>query len=182
MRKINKMFTLILSVVMLVSMNNTALAAESSDKTDDFALDGIIVTVTHEDGEFRNEVCNVLDCVGADATFAQSYAVETKELGTSDSVDLNWAVNSESNVRSQYNYTTNSEKIVVKMKGNLSTSVTLRLYNSAGTEVASSTATVGTLTNTTFTFSNLKASTVYYFKIYNNDQHNVTLTGTISAK
>ncbi len=183
MRKMKKMLTLIMSVAMLVSMNITAFAAESGPQTDDFALDGVVVTVTDEKDEGQSDIVGGLDCVGENAMLVQSYAAtETKDLGTDGSIGLSWSVNSEGNIRSQYNYKTNSEQLKVTMKGDLDTSVTLKLYNTSGTEVASKTATVDDFWNTTFTFSNLSASTTYYFQLYNNDQHDASFTGTISAK
>lgn len=183
MRKMKKMLTLIMSVAMLVSLNITASAAESGQKSDDFVRDGVDVTVTYEKDEGQSDFVGGFDCVGEDAAVVQSYAAtETKDLGTDGSINLNWAVGSENNGRSQYNYKTNSEQLKVKMKGDLETSVTLKLYNTSGAEVASKTETVGTFWNTTFTFTNLSGATVYYFKIYNNDQHDAVFTGTISAK
>ncbi len=72
-------------------------------------------------------------------------------------------------------------KMKVRLKGNLpNTSVTLKLYNTNGTEVASRTSVVGT-SYVTFTFSNLSSVNTYYWKLYNNDQHDTIFLGTISA-
>lgn len=96
------------------------------------------------------------------------------------SVSIDWDIDAESSIRSQYDYKTNTEEINLRMLASpSSTSLTVYLYNSSGSRVASRTVTVGTIFNTTVTFSNLTASTNYYFEVDNNDQHDVSLSGSI---
>lgn len=129
----------------------------SSDITDG----GILVDAV-DSNEFQNELTRTV-----------------RDL-SNGAVNINWNINAEKSLRSQYNYKTNSQKIKLKMKASpSSTSLTVQLYNSSGTRVATKTVSVGTILNTTITFSNLTASTNYYFRVINNDQHDVALSGSV---
>ena len=177
MNKIKKAVLMFFALTIALSMNITVFAAEIPEKSRDFTLDDVTVTVTHE--EMNNVPENL--SMDFDSGNAVTRTVTTKNLGTSGSVNLEWKVGAEKNVRSEFNYKTNSEKMKVRLKGNLpNTSVTLKLYNTNGTEVASRTSVVGT-SYVTFTFSNLSSVNTYYWKLYNNDQHDTIFSGTISA-
>ena len=65
--------------------------------------------------------------------------------------------------------------------GEQSTSVSLKCYNSNGTEVFAKTVDVWTWLQAEFKITGLSYSNTYYFKLFNNDQHKESFTGTISA-
>ena len=81
-----------------------------------------------------------------------------------------------------YNYKTNSTKIKIAMKSDISISVRVKLYDASNDSlVLETTTTVGTVFNTTVTFSNLTSSKQYFIKYENLGQQDVNITGTISA-
>lgn len=176
-----KLMAAILSLIMILSLGTTAFAAETEpaaqSNNGDFCIEGVEVIVTYEED---TEAMMNLETDDGGTPLARAYTVQ--DLGTSGSVSLDWTVNSESNVRSQYNYKTNSEEMTVKMKaGEQTTSVTLKCFNTNGTEVFAKTVNVNTLLNAKFEITGLSYSHTYYFRLYNNDQHMETFTGTISA-
>ena len=84
--------------------------------------------------------------------------------------------------QSDYNYKTNSTKIKIAMKSDISISVRVKLYDASNDSlVLETTTTVGTVFNTTVTFSNLTSSKQYFIKYENLGQQDVNITGTISA-
>ena len=180
-----KTFSLLLAIVMIFSLGTTAFAMEAEhassapESNGDFCIDGVEVIVSYETDDSFPTPATTVDKANLRA---QATRRVTQDLGTNGYVNLDWTVSSESSIRSAYNYKTNSEKMVVKLKAAAqSTSVTLKCYNINGTEVFSKTATVGTVFNTTFTISGLSYSNTYYFKLFNNDQHQETFSGKISA-
>lgn len=180
-----KTFSLLLSIVMLLSLGTTTFAMETEHASitqksnGDFCVEGVEVIVSYETDDVFQTPTTSMDNANLQAQVTRRV---TQDLGTNGYVTLDWTVSSESSIRSAYNYKTNSEKMVVKLKAAAqSTSVTLKCYNINGTEVFSQTATVGTVFNTTFTISGLSYSNTYYFKLFNNDQHQETFSGKISA-
>ena len=104
-------------------------------------------------------------------------------LGTSGSRSYSWSIDAGSGLYSADTFKTESEKLVVTMKASPSTtSITVYLYTSNGSQVASQTVSVGTILNKTVTFSNLTSANYYYFRLVNNDQHTATISGTFAAK
>ena len=179
-----KIFSTLLAVTMIFAMETTAFAADRSTEQNtnaDFCINGVGVTVSYENDDISQMMSLDIDTVSEQT--AKVARTTTTDLGTSGSINLTWSVTSESTIRSEYNYKTNSEKMVVKMKADeQSTSVTLRCYDINGTVIFSKSATVGTNFNTTFTITGLTYSNTYYFELSNNDQHKEHFTGTISAK
>ena len=81
-----------------------------------------------------------------------------------------------------YKYKTNSTKIKISMKSNISIPVLVMLYDaSTNALLQQKTVTVGTLTYKTVTFTNLTSSSRYYMKFKNLGQQEVNITGSISA-
>jgi hypothetical protein len=111
------------------------------------------------------------------------FATSDYDLGTNGSVSLNVSnFISGSSRYSDYNYKTNSSKIKVAMKNNISASIRVTLYDYAtNNQVGQSTVTVGTILNTSVTFTNLSYSNKYYIKWENLGQQQINTTGNISA-
>ena len=68
------------------------------------------------------------------------------------------------------------------MKSDISVSVKVKLYDAATNSLLQeTTTTVGTVFNTTVTFSNLTSAKKYFIKYENLGQQDVDISGTISA-
>lgn len=172
-----KMLSALLALAMVFTLCTTAFAAEENPAAGDFCIDGVTVTVTYKEKDAQPAAS-----VETDTALPITRATTTQDLGTNGSINLDWTVSSESSVRSKYNYKTNSEKMFVRMTaGEQSTSVTLKCYNSNGTEVFAKTVDVWTWLQAEFKITGLSYSNTYYFKLFNNDQHKESFTGTISA-
>lgn len=173
--KMKKMLSAFLAVIMMCTLCPAAFAAEYDPAADDFCIDGVTVTVTYKEKDEQSatptEVLPVKDA-----------RIVTWNLGTTGSRSFTWTVSSEGNRRSDYNYKTNSEQMIVRMTaGEQSTYVTLKCFNTNGTEIFAKTIDVWTWWNAEFKITGLSNSYSYYFVLYNNDQHTETFTGTISA-
>lgn len=106
----------------------------------------------------------------------------TYSLGNSGSMYLTIAnFLAESTRTTSYNYSTNSTKIKITMKSDISFVVKVALYDASNnTMIGVSTFTVKK-TNTSITFTNLTSSKNYYIKFTKLGQQDVNVTGTISA-
>lgn len=100
MNKIKKAVLMFFALTIALSMNISVFAAEIPEKLRDFTLDDVTVTVTHE--EMNNVPENL--SMDFDSGNAVTRTVTTKNLGTSGSVNLEWKVGAEKNVRSEINY------------------------------------------------------------------------------
>lgn len=170
-----KMLSAFLAVIMMCTLCPAAFAAEYDPATDDFCIDGVTVTVTYKEKDEQS-------ATPTEVLSAKDARLTTIDLGTSKSSSFTWTVGSESNVRSDDNYKTNSEQMFVRMTaGAQSTSVTLKCFRSNGTEVFAKTVDVWTWWNAEFKITGMSNSYSYYFRLYNNDQHSETFTGTVSA-
>lgn len=170
-----KMLSALLAVIMMCTLCPAAFAAEYDPAADDFCIDGVTVTVTYKE---KNEQLAAL----TEAFPAKDARIATIDLGTNKSSGFTWTVGSESGHRSDYNYKTNSEQMIVRMfAGEQSTSVTLKCFNTNGTEIFAKTVDVWTWWNAEFKITGLSNSYSYYFVLHNNDQHSETFTGTVNA-
>lgn len=170
-----KFLSLVLSVLMLVTcMCTTAFAAET--------VPGVIVEneaetiipvdmLTVDDG---NRIANPM--VRASSS--------NYDLGDDGSLSMTISdFLSGSTRQSNYNYKTNSTKIKITMKSDISVSVRVTLYDaSTDKQVQQTTVTVGTIFNKSVTFTNLTSASRYYIKYENLGQQDVNISGTISAK
>lgn len=80
-------------------------------------------------------------------------------------------------------YITNTQKILIKLKSSHSITVKVSLYRIDGTDaiyVSGATKDLGTLFNTSWTFTNLNQGDTYYFTVSNLGQRDVSVTGTVS--
>ena len=176
-----KIMATILSLIMVLSLATTAFATEEMPVTqsndDDFCIEGVDVIVKYE--EDTNQMSNLeTDHMRTSLVIANT----VQDLKTNGSINLDWTVNSDSFIRSAYDYKTNSEKMTVKLKAKeQTTSVTLKCYNVNGGEIFAKTVNVGTKSYVSIEITGLSYSYTYYFRLYNNDQHQETFTGTISA-
>lgn len=94
---------------------------------------------------------------------------------------INWTLKPSSIHMNANSLKTNSTEINVSIKANKSTSLTVYLMNSSGTtELASKTATVGTVLNTNFKFTNLTASETYRIQIKTHEQFESEISGKIT--
>lgn len=97
----------------------------------------------------------------------------------SDQISL--FVNTSIATPSDHNYVTNSQKIKISLKATKKTTLTLYLYDTDGNFIGGSTKEIGTVFNTSWTFSNLVHGTKYYFIAENVGQVDVTLSGYVSG-
>ena len=104
------------------------------------------------------------------------------DLSTSGSVDINWAISGNSTVRSTYNYTTASTKIILIVASSPTSNITFTLYDSSDVRIATQTVQLSSSPSMKITFSNLLSNREYYIKAQNVGQGYTTVTGTISAK
>lgn len=82
---------------------------------------------------------------------------------------------------SDHNYVTNTQKIKISLKATKKTTLTIYLYDTDGNFLGGSTKEIGTVFNTSWTFSNLVHGTQYYFIAENVGQVDVTLSGYVSG-
>jgi hypothetical protein len=168
-----KFFALILTIVMLCSIAIVpAFATSNTNVLIDYDAPFVATSGLAVDGGERSIIPGI-------ALFAsQDY-----DLGTNGSIALSIANFTNGSSRySDYNYKTNSTKIKVTMKSDISISVRVTLYDYAtDAQVAQDTVTVGTIFNTSITFTNLSYSKKYYIKWENLGQQQVNITGSISA-
>lgn len=105
------------------------------------------------------------------------------DLGEDGSVAMSISDFTSGSIRqSDYNYKTNSTKIKILMKSDISISMRVTLYDAAtNKQVQQTTVTVGTFLGKGITFTNLTSSKKYFIKYENLGQQDVNITGTISA-
>lgn len=170
-----KFLSLVLSVLMLVTcMCTTAFAAE--------AVPGVIV-------ENEAEIIVPTDKLTVDNgmhTGNPMSRASSSNYDLGEDGSLSMTINSflsGSTRQSDYNYKTNSTKIKITMKSDISISVRVTLYDAATNKsIQQTTVTVGTLFNKSVTFTNLTSASKYYIKYENLGQQDVNISGTISAK
>jgi len=102
-------------------------------------------------------------------------------LGTNGSASINWTISAKGSIRSSYNYTTASGKIVLRVSASTTASINFMIYDSTGIPVAERTVQVTSNTTTVITYSNLFSNKQYYIKADNLSQVPTTVTGTIAA-
>lgn len=165
-----KLFSFMLTLVMLVACLSSTAFADELTPTVTVGTETKAVPVTDvrviEKGE------------GLLRAPSQEY-----DLGSNGSISLSIANFEAGQVRvTQYKYKTNSTKIKVSMKSDISISVKVTLYDASNdAQLQQTTVTVGTLTYKTVTFSNLSSAKRYYMKFENLGQQEVNITGSISA-
>ena len=142
----------------------------------DYAADGVSVSVTN-----ATEPVDVSNCLMNDSgqVIAPKTRASTYDLADG-SVSIDWDLSAESTLYSSGFFKTNTQNIKVHLKGNISVSLTVKLYNSDGNLIGSVTSDVGTFLGTNYDFSSLTASETYYIQITNNGQRDVNITGTVS--
>lgn len=156
-------------------MMTASAAAVDVEELDFYAADGVIVTATD-----ATDLVDISACVVGDPVRIGRAAARNTEWDLSDgSTSIDWNLEAESTSYNSFNYKTNTQKITIHLKGDLGVSITVRLYDSSGSLVGSSTKTVGTIIGTDFTFSSLTAARTYYFSIENNSQKDVNLVGSV---
>lgn len=149
---------------------------EVPDYNIDYVADGVSISVTN-----AVEPVDVFDCIMNDSgqVIAPMTRASTFDLADG-SVSIDWDLSAESTLYSSGFFKTNTQNIKVHLKGNISVSLTVKLYNSDGNLIGSVTSDVGTILGTNYNFSSLTASETYYIQITNNGQRDVNITGTVS--
>lgn len=150
--------------VMVISMLSlTAFATEAPDET--------------ELEEFFEESESTVEVIGFDPC-ADTISIRSTEDRYRDLADGNvgilWTLGAEKTAFNYYRYKTNTTRIQIHLKGDINVSLTVRLYNEAGSVVGTITKNVGTLFGSNYIFTNLTASEYYYYSITNNGQQDVT--------
>ena len=152
------------------------VADEVSDLSIDYVADGVIVSAADATEPVDVSACLVSDPGQVNAPVARA---TTFDLSVS-SVSIDWDLPAESSLYSSGFFKTNTQNIKVHLKGDVSVSLTVKLFNSNGSLIGSVTSNVGTFLGTDYTFSSLTASQTYYIQIINNGQKDVNITGTVS--
>lgn len=170
-----KFLSLVLSVLMLVTcMCTTAFAAEADP--------GVVV---ENEAETIIPV-DMLTVDGGNRAVNPMVRASSSNYDLGDDGSLSMTISnflSGSTRQSDYNYKTNSTKIKITMKSDISISVRVTLYDaSTDKQVQQTTVTVGTIFNKSVTFTNLTSASKYYIKYENLGQQDVNISGTISAK
>lgn len=142
----------------------------------DYVADGVSVSVTD-----ATEPVDVSNCFISDSgqVIAPMARATTFDLANG-SVSIDWDLPAESTLYTSEFFKTNTQNIKVHLKGDISVSLTVKLYNSDGNLIGSVTSDVGTFFGTNYDFSQLTASETYYIQITNNGQRDVNITGTVS--
>lgn len=168
-----KMMALMLAFIMVTTcMISTAFAAEPTPEVSvSFEASAIIADSDVIDAGNRNESLPI-------RASSSDY-----DLGSDGSLGMTIKNFKAGTIRqSDYNYKTNSTKIKISMKSDISVSVKVKLYDAATNSLLQETTkTVGTVLDTTVTFSNLTSAKKYFIKYENLDQQDVDISGTISA-
>lgn len=106
------------------------------------------------------------------------------DLGDNNSLEMNISDFTAGSTRqSDYNYSTNTTKIKIKMSSDKSVSVRVTLYDSSNnSQIGQQTVTVPSFGSVSVTFTSLTSAKKYYIKYENLGQQTVNITGTISPK
>lgn len=159
-----RLFALLTAFVLVIStLSLSAFAAEVPEVIDDIEpIEGIDSTA---------------EIIGCDSV-SNSFIMRSNDDRYKDLADGNfgiyWTLGAESTAYNYYRYKTNTTRILIHLVGDVNVSLTVRLYNEAGSVVGTITKNVGTIFGSNFEFTNLTASEYYHYSITNNGQQDVT--------
>lgn len=190
-----KVFSFLLSLSMIASFGTVTASAANVEDLDNYAADGVIVYASEATEPVDLSACvasasasttppvadDLSICVASTAgqTHVPMARTTTFDLANG-SIAIDWDLSAEKSLYSVERFKTNTQNIKVHLKGDVSVSLTVRLYNNSGTLVGTKTANVSTIFGTDYTFSSLTASETYYIQITNNGQMDVNITGSVS--
>jgi len=170
--------------IITVFLMLTLLCCETTftaNATGDFKCSKIsTVSVEYVPLEQLDVAANIVGVTDTGAIDAlRAYSVQ--DLGTNGSVSVTWSIAGYKTIRSLYNYTTASGKLVLRVSGSQTASIIFYLYDSTDTKISEHTAQVSSTKVSIITFDNLFSNRQYYIKAENVSQAQTTVSGTISA-
>lgn len=170
-----KFLAVVLSIILMFSMTVVPAYAAGLDSNVivEYSKDEIIILSNNDLQDNSNRGPSLIAASGSDF-----------DLGDNNTVDMTISnFKAESTRQSDYNYSTNTTKIKIKMSSDKSISVRVTLYDSSNdTQIGQQTITVPSSGSVSVTFTNLTSSKKYYITYENVGQQTVNITGSISPK